>query len=261
MLAHLEELQIEKAVVMSSGETEGAMASVSGNQKCRELARRFPEKYVWMCNLDENCEKPIEERLREYQRQGAAGIGEFMICRKINHPFIQAVFQAAEKLGMPILFHMSPQEGYEYGIVDEPGLPMLEEALEKYPGLKFIGHSQPFWHEISQDAKPDLKSRMEWGRGPVREGGRLVCLMRNYKNLYADLSANSGGCAIMRDEKFGLQFLEEFQDRLMFGTDMVNTDMVFPLGEWLDRQYQEGKLSAQAYRKICFENAKKIFQL
>ena len=56
-------------------------------------------------------------------------------------------------------------------------------------------------------------------------------------------------------------FLEEFQDRLMFGTDMVNTDMVFPLGEWLDRQYQEGKLSAQAYRKICFENAKKIFQL
>ena len=68
MLAHLEELQIEKAVVMSSGETEGAMASVSGNQKCRELARRFPKKYVWMCNLDENCEETIEERLREYQR-------------------------------------------------------------------------------------------------------------------------------------------------------------------------------------------------
>ena len=67
---------------------------------------------------------------------------------------------------------------------------------------------------------------MEWGKGPVKEGGRLVCLMRNYKNLYADLSANSGGCAIMRDEKFGLQFLEEFQDRLMFGTDMVNTDML-----------------------------------
>lgn len=63
MLAHLEELQIEKAVVMSSGETEGAMASVSGNQKCRELARRFPEKYVWMCNLDENCEQANESSL------------------------------------------------------------------------------------------------------------------------------------------------------------------------------------------------------
>lgn len=31
----------------------------------------------------------------------------------------------------------------------------------------------------------------------------------------------------MRDESFGLWFLETFQDRLMFGTDMVNTDMVF----------------------------------
>lgn len=93
MLAHLEELQIEKAIVMSSGETEGAMASVSGNQKCRELARRFPEKYVWMCNLDENCEETIEERLREYQRQGAVGIGEFMICRKINHPLFRLYFR------------------------------------------------------------------------------------------------------------------------------------------------------------------------
>lgn len=93
MLAHLEELQIEKAIVMSSGETEGAMASVSGNQKCRELARRFPKKYVWMCNLDENCEETIEERLREYQRQGTVGIGEFMICRKINHPLFRLYFR------------------------------------------------------------------------------------------------------------------------------------------------------------------------
>ena len=127
-----------------------------------------------MCNLDENCEETIEERLREYQRQGTVGIGEFMICRKINHPFVQAVFQAAEKLGMPILFHMSPQEGYEYGIVDNAGLPLLEESLKKYPNLKFIGHSQPFWHEISGDASGDLSSRMEWGKGEVAPGGRLL---------------------------------------------------------------------------------------
>ena len=75
--------------------------------------------------------------------------------------------------------------------------------------------------------------------------------MRNYKNLYADLSANSGGCAIMRDESLVYNF-GRIQDRLMFGTDMVNTDMVFPLGEWLDRQYQEGKLSAQAYPENLF---------
>ncbi len=261
MLPHLEELHIEKAIVLSAGETEGMLASVSGNQSCRELVKKYPESYAWMCNLDENCEETVEQRLREYQKQGAVGIGEFMICKKISDSFIQTVFRAAEKLELPILFHMSPQVGYQYGIVDEPGLPMLEEALKTYPALKFVGHSQPFWHEISGDAKPDIESRMEWGKGLVKKGGRLVHLMRNYTNLYADLSANSGGCAIMRDEKFGLCFLEEFQDRLMFGTDMVNTEMKFPLGEWLDRQCEEGKLSVQAYRKICFENAKKIFHI
>ena len=42
MLAHLEELQIEKAIVMSSGETEGAMASVSGNQPRLSIYYHLP---------------------------------------------------------------------------------------------------------------------------------------------------------------------------------------------------------------------------
>ena len=40
MLAHLEELQIEKAVVMSSGETEGAMAPETRN------AENWPEDFL-----------------------------------------------------------------------------------------------------------------------------------------------------------------------------------------------------------------------
>ena len=55
-------------------------------------------------------------------------------------------------------------------------------------------------------------------------------LFSKYPNLYGDLSANSGGQAIMRDSEFGLKFLEKYSDRLFFATDMVNTDMVFPLG-------------------------------
>lgn len=258
MLHHLEALGIEKAVIMSGGETS---TLPFGNEQCQTLAKRYPKRYTWMCNLDAAEPETIEQRLRRYQAQGAVGVGEFLINRKISDPFIQRVFQAAEALGMPVLFHMSPEEGYSYGIVDAPGLPLLEDALRFYPNLKIIGHSQPFWHEISGDAKPDLESRMEWGKGPVAENGRLVFLLRNYPNLYADLSANSGGCAIMRDEAFGLEFLEEFQDRLLFGTDMVNIEMTFPLGDWLDRQWREKRLSTEAYQKICFENAKKMFCL
>ncbi len=258
MLHHLDALGIEKAILMSAGEDP---ALPFGNTQCHTLAKRYPDRYTWMCNIDAAEPETIGARLRQYQAQGAVGIGELIINQRLDAPLLRQVFEAAQALQMPVLFHMSPAEGYGYGIVDEAGLPLLEAALKTYPDLKIIGHSQPFWHEISGDAKPDLESRMEWGKGPVAENGRLVELLRSYPNLYADVSANSGGCAIMRDEAFGLGFLEEFQDRLMFGTDMVNVEMTFPLGAWLDHQWEQGNLSGEAYQKICFENAKRIFCL
>ena len=179
----------------------------------------------------------------------------------LDAPFLQSVFEVAEELKLPVLFHMSPKEGFQYGVVDGPGLPLLEENLKRYKGLKFIGHSQPFWHEISKDAPATPKERMKWGEGAVCPGGRLPYLFETYENLYGDLSANSGGCAIMRDEEFGLAFLEKYQDRLLFGTDMANCEMTFPLGNWLDEQEHAGRLSRSAYEKICRTNAEKLFHL
>lgn len=86
-------------------------------------------------------------------------------------------------------------------------------------------------------------------------------LFAAYPNLYGDLSANSAGCAIMRDPEFGLAFLERYADRLFFATDMVNTEMVFPLGAWLDEQVSTGALGREAYEKICFKNAQRVFGL
>ena len=102
---------------------------------------------------------------------------------------------------------------------------------------------------------------MGYGSGPVAPGGRLVTLMESCPNLYADLSANSAGCAILRDEAFVLQFLERFQDRLFYATDTVNSRQVFPLGKFLDEAAADGRLSAQAYEKICRGNARRIYGL
>ncbi len=261
MIPHLDKLNIEKGILMSSGEKNNPMMPIGHNEECRQICEIFNDKFVWMCNLDYDDEDSIYERLSLYKEQGAVGIGEFMINRKLNDTFIEKVFEAAEKLDLPILFHMSPEEGYQYGIVDDSGLLMLEEALKKYPKLKFIGHSQPFWHEISKNPGDSIEERMAWGSGKVTLGGRLPYLFENYPNLYGDLSANSGGCAIMRDEEFGLTFLERFKDRLLFGTDMVNNEMEFPLGKWLDERYEEGSLDKETYENICNKNAVKLFNL
>lgn len=256
MLGHLEKLGIEKGLLMSSG--EGRTSPVMTNNECIEICKKSPDKFSWFCNLDYMNEDKIKERLLLYKSQGALGIGEFVINKWLDNSFIQSVFKAAEELSMPILIHMSPMEDYNYGVADRAGLPLLEEALNKYPRLKIIGHSQPFWHEISKDAETDIESRNKWGEGKVVKYGRLIELLNKYPNLYADLSANSGGHAIMRDEEFGLWFLNEYKDRLMFGTDMVNTDMVFPLGKWLDNKLIEGSVKEEVYIKLVRDNAREI---
>ena len=258
MVAHLDELGIEKAVLMSGGEKKSPLGK---NETNRKICAMYPDRFAWMCTLDPVNESTVYERLAAYKAQGAIGIGEFTINKRLDNSFIQAVFAAAEKLELPITIHMSPEENYKYGVVDEPGLPLLEEVLKKYPKLKILGHSQVFWIEISADAPTDRDGRNSWGKGPVKEGGRVPELFAKYENLYGDLSANSAGQAIMRDPEFGLKFLETYQDRLFFATDMVNADMVYPLGAWLDEQVEKGTLKREVYEKICRKNAERIFGL
>ena len=258
MIPHLEELGIGKGVLMSSAEKGLPFGTNKANQK---ICQKFPDRYAWMCAVDPKGKEPVYDRLARFKAQGAIGIGELTVNKRLDDPFLQALFAAAEKLRMPVTIHMSPEVGYSYGVVDDPGLPMLEEVLRKYPKLKILGHSQVFWIEMSGDAPKDKEARNQWGEGPVAPGGRVPELFAKYPNLYGDLSANSAGRALMRDPEFGLAFLEKYADRLFFATDMVNTDMVFPLGAWLDEMAETGKLSKTAYEKIIRGNAERIFGL
>ena len=258
MVPHLEELGIEKGVLMSSA--EGGLP-FGTNKANRKICQQFPDRYAWMCAVDPKGKEPVYDRLARFKAQGAIGVGELTTNRRLDDPFLQELFAAAERLELPVTIHMSPEVGYSYGVVDEPGLPLLEEVLRKYPKLKLLGHSQTFWIEMSADAPKDKEGRNSWGDGPVVPGGRVPELFEKYPNLYGDLSANSGSRAIMRDPEFGLAFLETYADRLFFATDMVNKDMVFPLGAWLDEMLAAGKLREETYEKIVRGNARRIFGL
>lgn len=258
MVPHLEELGIEKAVLLSIGEQDSPLANNETNQM---ICQEDPAHFAWMCNLDPVEPATIRERLARYKAQGAIGIGELMINRRLDDPLLRGIFASAGELGLPVTFHMSPRVGFGYGVVDDPGLPLLEKTLQDFPDTIFLGHSQPFWIEMSGDAPTDPEGRNAWGHGAIAPGGRVPELFAKYSNLYGDLSANSAGCALMREPEFGLAFLEQYADRLFFATDMVNTEMVFPLGEWLDRQYADGRLSRTTYESVCRKNAKRIFGL
>ena len=78
--------------------------------------------------------------------------------------------------------------------------------------------------------------------------------MRRYQNLYGDLSAYSGYNALARDPEYAMQFLTEFQDRLLFGTDIVTPDTEVPLVDFLLKMLNEGQISEKVFRRTHFEN-------
>ena len=89
--------------------------------------------------------------------------------------------------------------------------------------------------------------------------------MRKYPNLLGDLSAGSGYNAITRDVEYGYKFLEEFKDRLFFGTDICATSNIqydfWKLAKFLDDAVLNGKISYDAYYKISRGNAIKLLGL
>ena len=225
-----------------------------------EVAARHPDHFAWFCNVFPEGTDATYAQLKKYKEMGACGVGEFGSLQRFDDPMMDHLFSCCEELGLPLLFHMSPN-GINYGVIDEAGLPLLEKALLRHPKMAFIGHSQPFWFEIStypENLTPEERNIYPGGRVTP---GRVPYLLDKYPNLYADLSADSGGNALMRDPEYGIEFLNRYQDKLMFGTDICNTEFIYPLGSYLDSLLHQLKISEEVYSKVCRLNAQKLLGL
>ncbi len=135
-------------------------------------------------------------------------------------------------------------------------MPQLEQSLRQFPKLKFFGHSQSFWAEMSRLETP--ADRFGYPKYPIREEGVIPKLMRRYPNLHGDLSAGSGHNALARDPDYAVQFLNEFQDRLLFGTDICAPDTPTPLVDFLLDLRAKNRISETVFQKVARENAIRI---
>jgi hypothetical protein len=98
----------------------------------------------------------------------------------------------------------------------------------------------------------------------VDRGGVVPRLMRQYPNLYADTSATSGYNAFTRDPAFGVEFLDEFQEKLIFGTDScLRSDVtrVWPGVAFFRALREEKKLSESALEKMEWKNCVHLLKL
>lgn len=228
------------------------------NEEAYQLTRDYPETLDWFCNLDprygtNSADTDFSRFINHYKEFGAKGVGEITANLYFDDPKVLNLFKHCEACNMPVIFHIGGPNGHDYGLIDEIGLPRLEKVLQMFPKLQFLGHSQKFWAEISGDVTEE--GRYGFPTGPVTPGGRVVELLRKYPNLTCDISAGSGYNALSRDPEFGFKFMEEFQDRLYFGTDFCSPKNVMPLSKYLDKACEDGNISQIAYEKISRENA------
>jgi len=262
LLERYRELGIERACLLPLIGPEVYLPE--SNDEILAIAARYPDRFIPFCNVDPRAltnspEAPLGDVLRYYRDQGCKGIGEVMPNLPFLDPRVQNLFRHVQEVGLPLIFDGATRLGGTYGLYDEPGLPGLELTLRRFPDLVVLGHGPPFWAEIARLETP--ADRDGYPRYPVREEGVVPKLFRRYSNLYGDLSAGSGYNALARDPEYAVQFLEEFQDRLLFGTDLCAPDQPAPLAEFLLRLKAEGRLSEEAFRKIARDNAVRLLDL
>ncbi|MBQ6698174.1 MAG: amidohydrolase family protein, partial [Oscillospiraceae bacterium] len=82
-------------------------------------------------------------------------------------------------------------------------------------------------------------------------------------NLSCDLSAGSGANAMMRDPEYAAKFIEEFSDRIYYGTDVCNVNATFQydFDMFLTKMMEDKMISRENYEKIIRKNAEKLLGL
>ncbi|MBN1580696.1 MAG: amidohydrolase family protein [Anaerolineae bacterium] len=189
--------------------------------RCLDYKERAPDRFVLGYAPDPRRPDAIDQLQAAIEIHGVQVYGELKLRMMYDNPDALRLFRFCGEKGLPVTVHIDyefdrgqtyPRPNWWYG----GGIEAFERAIRACPGTIFIGHAPGFWAHISND---DQFDQVSYPKGKVVPGGKTVQLFRQYPNLYADLSAGSGLNALQRDPKFAVDFLLEFQDRLLFARD------------------------------------------
>lgn len=283
---NMDEKGIQKTIILSM-ETGAKFDSVYAL-----YTGEYPDRFEVWCGFDySGYDKPgygpeAVEELERCFNVGATGVGELgdkgkglFYCdpkaygMHLDDPRLDPLLEKCAELGMPVNIHVadpiwmyqpmdSTNDGlmnaYEWRLDNQPDIVghssminILERAVKRHPNTTFIAcHFANLSYDLS----------------------RLGDLLDKYPNLYADISARYAETAPI--PRFVKKFYEEYQDRLLYGTDMgVDQEMyeiTFRILESEDEHfYETGQfgyhwalngfgLGDQILKKIYRENALKV---
>jgi len=244
---------IEKAVLLPMENPEFTSFYVTTEEVLR-ACRRYPDRFIPFCNVDPRRQGSLRGMLEEYRDRGCKGFGEGIAALPIDEPHLMEMYAVCGEFGWPVILDIMGVSN-----IDDAGFPRFRRMLRELPDTVFLGHAMHFWAEISGDAHPGQFN--SYPGGPVTPGGAVPQMLRDHPNLYGDLSAGSGYNAITRDPTFGYRFLEEFQDKLVLGTDICVYRQDTRIVPYLKTALADGKITRTAFDKITRRNAEKLLRL
>jgi len=262
VLARFNELGIERGCLLPLIGPEVYLPQ--SNEDILDMCAASGGRLIPFCNIDPRGmtnapDAPLGDWLRHYRDKGCRGVGEVMPNLPFEDPRCQNLFRHVQEVGLPLTFDISDRIGGDDGFYDDPGLPQLERTLQRFPDLRILGHGPAFWSEIAMLKMPS--ERAGYPSHAIDEEGAVPALFRRCPNLHGDLSANSGFNALNRDRQYAVRFLNELQDRLMFGTDLCSADQPAPLAAFLTELRDDSEISAAVFDKVAYANAARVLGL
>ncbi len=217
--------------------------------RCVSYVERAPDRFFLAYAPDPRRPQAIDKLKSAVATYGVRIYGELKLRMMFDNMDAIRMYRYCGEAGLPVVVHIDyefdqgasyPRPNYWYGGGMEP----FERAIRACPDTVFCGHGPGFWAHISGD---DQYDKVVYPEGPIEPGGKLTQMMRDYPNLYCDLSAGSGRRALSRDMAHAREFVTEFHDRMLFARDCFDRE----LQDTLDRL----ELADETRRKIFGDNA------
>lgn len=251
MMAHQAAMGISFTILLPAGSRFGLEAGVNPYPETQAFAEKHPDRFAWFAN-EVTDQADAVDVIRRQLKAGAIGIGEQKFHVTSDSPGIERIAALAGEFDVPMLMHFQ-QGTYNHDIH------RFHRILEKFPTVKFIGHAQTFWGNISKN----YDEKVLYPTGPVIPGGITDLLLSDYPNMFADLSAGSGYRAFIRDEDHARAFFARHQNKLLYGSDCSDPVGQGPACSGTQQLASVRKFSPdkKAERRILCENARRVLKL
>lgn len=193
-------------------------------RRCWEYVRSYPDRFVLGYAPDPRRPDAIDKLDHAIRLYGVRVYGELKLRMMYDNPDAIRMYRFCGEKQLPVVVHIDyeldtgskyPRPNWWYG----GGIESFERAVKACPDTIFLGHAPGFWAHISGD---DQYDKLSYPKGKVVPGGKVIEMLRNYPNLYCDISAGSGANAFRRDPEFARSFILEFQDRILYGRDYLD---------------------------------------